>query len=340
MFNRDPSDSDLHDLFEPARRVLLTHREASTSLLQRHFRLAHVRAQTLLERLHEAGVVSAASPGGSRLLAPQHYTPVQYPAPVARERHLRLLRDLALYAVECREHGEGLNSDAVRIILEPRQVPLESLRDAAASVLDGAPAAPVTRVALALSRLPDLQPATGDGQFEHDLRVACAAVERCSGLELNGYHDRTERGFVQLVRYLDKRLGDGWGAHSRAFEYFLPDTLIPQGTSLAAKQLPSGALHREHVVPCVLLRERCNELLRAGVPTLQIARWLRGWLVIVRITKPQADILDHQCGLKTRMPANKTFEDCCVFERLHEGGIEFEPPPGYRVCSHVPAAVG
>jgi hypothetical protein len=83
------------------------------------------------------------------------------------------------------------------------------------------------------------------------------------------------------------------------------------------------------------LRDRCNELLRSGVPVNQVARWLRGWLVIVQITRSEADELDHYRGLKTVMPATWKFETGCLFERLHVAGIDFHRPQEFKsACAH------
>jgi hypothetical protein len=131
-----------------------------------------------------------------------------------------------------------------------------------------------------------------------------------------------------LARYLEKRLVDGGGAHTRAFECFVPDSLLPQGQSHA------GGGYREHVVPCALLRDKCMELLRSGIPVEQVAEWMRPYLAIVVITPDEANKMDSEMGLKTRMPSGWRFDEDCIFDRLHVAGIEFHPPPGHAVCYH------
>jgi hypothetical protein len=136
------------------------------------------------------------------------------------------------------------------------------------------------------------------------------------------------RGLVQLARYFEKRLIDGWGAHTRSFECFVRDELLPVGKGHA------GGGHREHVVPCALLRDRCMELLRAGLPLEAAADWMRPYLAIVLITPQQANVLDVELGLKTRMPVSWRFDRDCIFDRLHKAAITFDPPPGHGPCPH------
>ncbi|MBQ0931897.1 DNA translocase FtsK 4TM domain-containing protein [Ideonella sp. 4Y16] len=65
-------DGESDPLYDQAVAVVLQHRKASISLVQRHLRIGYNRAARLLEQMEQSGLVSALSPNGSRdLLLPK-----------------------------------------------------------------------------------------------------------------------------------------------------------------------------------------------------------------------------------------------------------------------------
>jgi S-DNA-T family DNA segregation ATPase FtsK/SpoIIIE len=65
------SESDA--LYDQAVAVVLQHRRASISLVQRHLRIGYNRAARLLEQMEKSGLVSALSSSGNRdILVPAH----------------------------------------------------------------------------------------------------------------------------------------------------------------------------------------------------------------------------------------------------------------------------
>jgi S-DNA-T family DNA segregation ATPase FtsK/SpoIIIE len=59
-------------MYDQAVAIVLQHRRASISLVQRHLRIGYNRAARLLEQMEKSGLVSAMSGSGNRdLLVPQ-----------------------------------------------------------------------------------------------------------------------------------------------------------------------------------------------------------------------------------------------------------------------------
>lgn len=109
---------------------------------------------------------------------------------------------------------------------------------------------------------------------------------------------------------------EGRGAHSRLFDVLIPDFYIEIGES------KKGRGHKEHVVPCVYIRNLANEMFSDGASIDDVAAMLHRLLAIAHITKDEQKMLDQQLKLKTTMP-----EDWCpktgdVNARLVMAGIE------------------
>jgi hypothetical protein len=311
--------------YQEAMRLAIQHHYGSASLLQRQMLLPYKRAKALVEVLTSEGVLTVPTKAGLRLLQPG-YVPLREFSASPEDKHVRLLRDLALYLLECEELRGGIDSRCTAMILHPLEISVKELSAAAAGA-DRGPT-PVLAIGLALARLPQLASVFAGEELAAQLRVSCAAFERRPVHVEVDVEERLVSGLAQLARYFEKRLIDGWGAHTRAFECFVRDELLPMGKGHA------GGGHREHVVPCAHLRDRCMELLRAGLPPEAAADWMRPYLAIVMITPQQANTLDIVLGLKTRMPAGWRFDFDCIFDRLHEAGIAFDAPAGHGACLH------
>jgi hypothetical protein len=120
-------------------------------------------------------------------------------------------------------------------------------------------------------------------------------------------------------------------AHSRIVELFVPEDLVPHGIG------NNGGGHREHVVPCVYLLEQSKIRFEAGHTMQQVVQFLKRCLVIVNITEEEQRNLDGSKarggrGLKNRMPNNWDPESGCIYQRLHDAEIKFDPPEGEHVC--------
>ena len=62
-----------------------------------------------------------------------------------------------------------------------------------------------------------------------------------------------------------------------------------------------GETHREHAVPCKIIRDHCFTLFRKGAQDTEVALFIKEHLKIVHITKDECDRLDH-LGLRYTMP--------------------------------------
>lgn len=160
---------------------------------------------------------------------------------------------------------------------------------------------------------------------EHERPMAKAGSIKCD-------LEQTDRTFLRLARYLRRMMTDDTSLHSRVFEWFIPMGFVPQGIGRRGQNYP------EHVVPCIYLRNAAFDLYRRGKSIEQVAGFLRRNLVVVWISAEEASHLDRSKhrggrGLKTTMPDRWTFENGCIFARLHDAGIEFSPPSGYA-CAH------
>lgn len=142
-----------------------------------------------------------------------------------------------------------------------------------------------------------------------------------------------ERSFARAARYLRRVAAGEAPAHSRVVEVFIPNDFVPRGRG------KRGGGHAEHVVPCALLRDISIRRYNAGATEAEVADFLQQNVVIVDILPEQQQRLDGKkanggLDLKTTMPEGWEFGRDCIFARLHEANIPFDPPPNWVPCSH------
>lgn len=89
--------------------------------------------------------------------------------------------------------------------------------------------------------------------------------------------------------------------------------------------------HREHVVPCVLIRDRITDMIKNKKSSDEkrllnnIASLIKRNLVVINITKKQANDLDHEERLKTSMPAGwGGWKNGDIYARLESVGIKYK----------------
>lgn len=113
--------------------------------------------------------------------------------------------------------------------------------------------------------------------------------------------------------------------HSRFFDVLVgkPRNI---GTSI------KGGGHKEHLVPCALLRDRAFHMFWEGRDVKkdisevekEVAQMLERFLAIADIHPTEADLLDHKLGLKTTMPEDWNWEKGLIDARLTVAKIELE----------------
>jgi len=132
-----------------------------------------------------------------------------------------------------------------------------------------------------------------------------------------------DRAAWVLRHYWEEQRDDAKGearVHSRLFDPLVPDCHITIGTS------KNGGGHKEHLVPCVVLRNRAFSMYREGKSEKNVAEMLEKFLRIAKISKAEAYYLDHGVfngiKLKTAMPVYWNWDTGSVMARLEAAGIE------------------
>jgi len=78
--------------------------------------------------------------------------------------------------------------------------------------------------------------------------------------------------------------------------------------------------YREHVVPCVMVHNKLVDMYLNGAKLAEMAQFIKTYLVIVLISKKEAEKLDIELGLRTTMPEGWNWGDS-VFDRLKAAEI-------------------
>lgn len=91
--------------------------------------------------------------------------------------------------------------------------------------------------------------------------------------------------------------------HTRIFDVLIPDEYVVYGES------KNGKGHREHIVPCALIRNRSLEMFNEGLSIEDVANMIEKNLMIVHITPEERKIIDFDLGYKTIMPEQWQFGD-------------------------------
>lgn len=107
-------------------------------------------------------------------------------------------------------------------------------------------------------------------------------------------------------------------AHTRLFDTLIHPSYIFMGQST------KGGGHIEHLVPCIMLRNRAFDMFWKGVDAnrdileieKEVAQMLGRFLRTAHITPKEASLLDHELKLKTTMPDNWSWENGAVTARL------------------------
>ena len=113
-----------------------------------------------------------------------------------------------------------------------------------------------------------------------------------------------------------------------AFGFDDVDPFIMIGRSHNAVRATESQLHREHVVPAVRIKEKAYEMACGYASVEAIAEFLRCHLLIVLLTKEEAQLLDTRLSnggikLKTSMPLYWVWGDDPL-DRLKDVGIQIE----------------
>ena len=137
--------------------------------------------------------------------------------------------------------------------------------------------------------------------------------------------ERLHRASLRVAHVMRGMWEEKGASHSRLLEPpLIDDELVTIGRSRAC----GDKLHREHVIPCILIVRECHRLLAAGRDDEEIAAFIREHVKIVHISSDEARRLDRvsELGLKQRMPEGWRFGDD-PFARFEAAGVEWDLLP-------------
>lgn len=168
-------------------------------------------------------------------------------------------------------------------------------------------------------------------EVEQELRKRCIEHERDIQF-ITDKESQTQRSFIRAARYIERIHKENAPAHSRVVELFIPEAFVHRGFG------KDKGVYREHVIPCAALRDESLARYQNGATLDQVADFLQRHVVIVEITVKQHKLLDGSkntggLGLRDSMPTGWEFGKGCIFQRLHDAKIEFEPPPRFSIDS-------
>jgi hypothetical protein len=234
---------------------------------------------------------------------------------------------LALFFFELAEEGNDAHSDAIKAQLPVPNVPWKALQTRFRADWFGTQGLTLTDGALACQRWLVEQGAVAEhpGDVDAAIRAVCLPYERPFA-PVTDPAIRLDRAYVRLARLFRRSLREDFSEHSRAVEWCVPNAVAPQNIGVPGQ-------HPEHVVPCAVLRDIARE--RYGEPwsVRQVATLLRSLLVVIWIDEDGRVALDNGSGnLRSAMPKNWVASSGCIYARLHDKGILFQPAPGYA-CS-------
>ncbi|MGX1187452.1 hypothetical protein AB7M29_005131 [Pseudomonas sp. F-14 TE3623] len=129
--------------------------------------------------------------------------------------------------------------------------------------------------------------------------------------------EKKQRAIKRLAEIFRDHWEEGRVGSTRIFEHVIPDEWLICGVS------SSGGSYREHVVPCVLIRDQSIKMYQEGKMIEDVARMIEKHLAIVLISEEEKNLLDKQRGWKTTMPEDWAFGAGDPFARLTSSGIEF-----------------
>lgn len=103
---------------------------------------------------------------------------------------------------------------------------------------------------------------------------------------------------------------------TRIFDHLISVDHIRIGKSIR------GGGHREHLVPCVKLRDRAFEMFWTNKTEKDVAEMLERFLRVADIHPSEAHHIDYELKLKQKMPEGWNFETGSVMARLEACGIK------------------
>lgn len=241
-----------------------------------------------------------------------------------RLNYIERIVQLALFFFELAEEETNGHSRLIRDQLPAPALNWKQVQAQFREAWYGREALSLTEAALAFHRWTCERGAAPEDLtgVEAGIREGCLPYER-PFQSVDDPQQRLRRSYVRLARFYRRMLREDLTWHSRVVERFVPNAAAPQNQGRPGQ-------HPEHVVPCVLMRELAQECFGNHQSVHDVAALLRRWLVVIWIDQDHRKLLDHgKDNLKSRMPDNWDNAAGCVYARLHEKKILFQPAQGY-----------
>lgn len=129
--------------------------------------------------------------------------------------------------------------------------------------------------------------------------------------------EKKHRAIKRLAEIFRDHWEEGRVGSTRIFEHVIPDEW------LICARSSSGGRYREHIVPCVLIRNQSIKMYQDGESIDDVAKMIERHLAIVLVSEEEKNRMDKQRGWKTTMPDGWVFGSGDPFARLIAAGIEF-----------------
>lgn len=250
------------------------------------------------------------------------------------EIYIQQVIETVLYFRELYEESNDGKTTAIEMLKPVKSITNVAVREFVLYELYRKQKLSLTEVAVQFARWPSHSAAYASfnlEDLEHELRKRCTEHERDIQF-ITDIESQTQRSFMRAARYIEQIANGNAPAHSRVVELFIPEAFVPRGFG------KDNEGYREHVVPCAALRDESLARYKNGATVDQVADFLRRHVVIVEITTKQQKLLDGSTnggglGLKNTMPYGWQFDSGCIFQRLHDAEIAFDPPQELPTCA-------
>lgn len=229
------------------------------------------------------------------------------------QEYLERLAYLCYFFFELEEESGGDGHSSVINLVNPTKgkLKLNQIRDLLLNDLIRQQRCSITEAALAAAQqFSSLSEASEEFAFDTDLlKQVCSRYEHAYS-PIDSADLKRERRFTRLARLLWLMSEHGVGQHSRAIQFFFPDSEVVIGKSPDA---PQRGYHPEHVVPCAYLRDYSlkhfeqHPLVHNNVEDQRSAsdliKVLRNLLAVAYISQDEKKKLDE----KNDLPYNSKF---------------------------------
>lgn len=327
---------DTLDRLAEARDEVLRTQNPGIAALQSRLGMGHEQASALIAQLQNEHTILCPWPGRGTGIHPDYRrVHVQSVKGDGRLNYIERVAQLALFYFELAEEGQNAHS---RLVLAQLPVGISDwgqVQYLFRSRWYGGEGMTLTDAARAFyAWLLDSGAAPSAlGGVEAGIRACCLPYERPFVI-VNSVEQCLTRSYVRMARYFRRTVREDFDQHSRVAQWFVNDGLAPQN-------IRAANTYGEHVVPCAVLRHVAAQCYADQWSIMQVAALLRRLHVVIWLRNEFKGTLDNGRGnVRSRMPVSWSVDKGCLYARLHDKNVPFEPAPGYPcTCNPTNASV-